>query len=86
RIVCPCACVETLAHTVSHLRGERWRRFECTQLSIARGVAAGKQLRFEALNPVWIAAADVVSEDGAAGPSRRDFAFQPPPKPSLGES
>lgn len=77
RAVCSCACVETLSRAVSCLRSERWRRFECTQVSIARGVPAGKQLRFEALNPVWIVAADVASEASAARPGRR--------KPSRGE-
>ena len=78
RVVCPCACVETLSCAISRLRKDPWQGFECMHISIARGVPAGRQLRFEALNPVWIVAADVVSEAGAVKASRQ--------KPSLGES
>jgi cobalt-precorrin-6B (C15)-methyltransferase len=59
RVICPCVCVETISCAVSYLRGEKWRGFECIQVSIARGVPAGRQLRFEALNPVWIVAAEL---------------------------
>lgn len=58
-VICPCVCVETLSSTVSCLRGEGWRGFDCIQASIARGVAAGRQLRFDALNPVWIVSAEL---------------------------
>lgn len=59
RAICPCVCVETLSSTVSCLRGEGWRGFDCIQVSIARGVAAGRQLRFDAMNPVWIVSAEL---------------------------
>lgn len=58
RVVCPCVCVESLASAVACLRGEGWRGFDCIQASIARGVLAGRQLRFDALNPVWIVSAE----------------------------
>lgn len=65
RAVCACACVETLFCAVEHLRGSLWDRFECVQINVARGVPAGGQLRFDALNPVWIVAADLqVTEQG----------------------
>jgi precorrin-6Y C5,15-methyltransferase (decarboxylating) CbiT subunit len=62
RAVCTTACLETTATVATALRREPWNGFTCTQISIARGVPAGRLLRFEALNPVWITSAWL--EDG----------------------
>ena len=74
RVVCPCVCVETLSLAVSHLRGKKWRGFECVQVSIARGVPAGRQLRFEALNPVWVVAAELAPKAAELAPEAAELA------------
>ena len=65
RIVCNTICLETTAKAATALRRPPWMAFSCSQVSVARGVAAGPLLRFEALNPVWVTSA-VRSDDGAA--------------------
>lgn len=65
RIVCNTICLETTAKAAAALRRPPWMAFSCSQVSVARGVAAGPLLRFEALNPVWVTSA-VRSDDGAA--------------------
>jgi cobalt-precorrin-6B (C15)-methyltransferase len=57
RVVCNTACLETTATAAAALRGAPWAGFTCSQIGVARGVPAGRLLRFEALNPVWITSA-----------------------------
>jgi precorrin-6Y C5,15-methyltransferase (decarboxylating) CbiT subunit len=59
RVVCNTACLETTAVAAAVLRTPPWSGFSCAQLSVSRGVTAGALLRFEALNPVWLTAADL---------------------------
>jgi len=75
RVVCNTACLETTATVAAALRRPPWTGFTCSQISVARGVSAGRLLRFEALNPVWVTAAELgggtnaADGDGAAGSS-----------------
>ncbi len=71
RVICSCACVETLTCAVSHLRSAGWRGFDCIQVNVARGVPAGRQLRFDALNPVWIVSAEVAPETTVSDGQKR---------------
>jgi precorrin-6Y C5,15-methyltransferase (decarboxylating) CbiT subunit len=57
RVVCNTACLETTATVAAALRRAPWSGFTCAQISVARGVPAGRLLRFDALNPVWITSA-----------------------------
>ena len=57
RVVCNTACLETTAVAAAALRRPPWDDFACSQVSVARGVAAGALLRFESLNPVWVTSA-----------------------------
>ena len=57
RVVCNTACLETTAAVAAALRCAPWEGFTCSQISVARGVPAGRLLRFEALNPVWVTSA-----------------------------
>ena len=57
RVVCNTSCLETTATAVAALRWPPWTGFACSQVSVARGVPAGRLLRFDALNPVWITSA-----------------------------
>jgi cobalt-precorrin-6B (C15)-methyltransferase len=57
RVVCNTACLETTATVAARLRRPPWAGFACSQISVARGVAAGPLLRFDALNPVWVTSA-----------------------------
>jgi precorrin-6Y C5,15-methyltransferase (decarboxylating) CbiT subunit len=57
RVVCNTACLETTAIAAAALRRPSWGGFTCAQISVARGVPAGRLLRFDALNPVWITSA-----------------------------
>ena len=57
RVVCNTACLETTATVAAALRRPPWGGFTCAQISVARGVPAGRLLRFDALNPVWITSA-----------------------------
>jgi len=62
-VVCNTACLETTATVAARLRRLPWTDFACSQISVARGVAAGPLLRFDALNPVWVTTAQL-GEDG----------------------
>lgn len=62
RVVCNTTCLETTAVVAAALRGVPWVDFGCSQISIARGVPAGRLLRFNALNPVWITSARLGDE------------------------
>ncbi len=68
RVVCNTICLETTSTVAAMLRRPPWTDFSCVQLSVARGVPAGPLLRFEALNPVWVTAADLA---GTRGRGRR---------------
>jgi len=57
QIVCNTACLETTATVAVALRRPPWSGFTCSQISVARGVPAGRLLRFDALNPVWVTSA-----------------------------
>jgi cobalt-precorrin-6B (C15)-methyltransferase len=57
RVVCNTTCLETTAAVTAALREAPWSGFTCSQIGVARGVPAGRLLRFEALNPVWITSA-----------------------------
>jgi precorrin-6Y C5,15-methyltransferase (decarboxylating) CbiT subunit len=57
RVVCTTTCIETTATVTGTLRLSPWGGFTCAQISVARGVPAGRLLRFDALNPVWITSA-----------------------------
>lgn len=57
RVVCNTTCLETTSAASAALRREPWSGFTCSQISVARGVPAGRLLRFDALNPVWITSA-----------------------------
>jgi precorrin-6Y C5,15-methyltransferase (decarboxylating) CbiT subunit len=57
RVVCTTTCIETTATATVALRDAPWGGFTCSQIGVARGVPAGRLLRFEALNPVWITSA-----------------------------
>lgn len=57
RVVCNTTCLETTAAAAAALRRAPWVDFGCSQVSVARGVPAGRLLRFDALNPVWITSA-----------------------------
>ncbi len=59
RVVCNTACLETTTAAVDALRQPPWTGFGCSQVSVARGVPAGRLLRFDALNPVWVTSADL---------------------------
>jgi precorrin-6Y C5,15-methyltransferase (decarboxylating) CbiT subunit len=59
RVVCNTACLETTAAAAAALRRPPWTGFACSQISVARGVPAGRLLRFDALNPVWLTSADL---------------------------
>lgn len=63
RVVGNAVCLETLATMAAALRRPPWTGFTCSQISISRAVPAGPLLRFEALNPVWVIAADLADED-----------------------
>jgi cobalt-precorrin-6B (C15)-methyltransferase len=63
RVVCNTACLETTATVAARLRRPPWTGFACSQISVARGVPVGPLLRFDALNPVWVATAQL-GEDG----------------------
>ena len=54
RLICNTVCLETTMTVTTALRRPPWVSFACAQVGIARGVAAGPLLRFEALNPVWV--------------------------------
>jgi cobalt-precorrin-6B (C15)-methyltransferase len=59
RVVCNTICLETTATAAAALRRPPWTGFSCSQVSVSRGVPAGPLLRFEALNPVWVTAAEL---------------------------
>jgi precorrin-6Y C5,15-methyltransferase (decarboxylating) CbiT subunit len=59
RVVCTTTCLETTTVAAARLRRPPWTGFACSQLSVARGVAAGPLLRFDALNPVWVTSAEL---------------------------
>lgn len=67
RVVCNTVCLETTATVTATLRRPPWAAFACSQVAVARAVAAGPLLRFEALNPVWVSSARLAasSDDGA---------------------
>lgn len=53
-------CIENTTTVLNHFRRPPWTAWEVVQISVARGVPLGEKLtRFEALNPVWIAAAQL---------------------------
>ncbi len=57
RVVANTICLETTVKVAAALRRPPWASFSSSQVSVARGVAAGPLLRFEALNPVWVTTA-----------------------------
>lgn len=66
RLVAIAQTVESMGRVVSALRSWPWDAFEAVQMSLARAVPSGSLLRMEALDPVWIVAADLAQ--GERGP------------------
>lgn len=60
RVVSNTIGLESSAQIIAAFRREPWAEWEVVQISVARGVPVWDTLtRFEALNPVWIAAASL---------------------------
>lgn len=66
RLVAITGTVETTGRVMSALRGWPWEGFEAVQMSLARAAPSGSMLRLNALDPVWIMAADL-ARDGRGG-------------------
>ncbi len=64
RVVFNTVCLETTATVTATLRRPPWAAFACSQVAVARAVAAGPLLRFEALNPVWVSSARLAETTG----------------------
>jgi precorrin-6B methylase 2 len=79
RLVCNTVCLETTATVTATLRRPPWASFACSQVAVARGVAAGPSLRFEALNPVWLSSARLAEAgDGGQGTGESGTSAAPP--------